>query len=95
MAKHDWTEADDIAAFYVYRFGTERLGNTITEVDVARSCDIGLDSFRMRIRNFRALDGKGGLVNWAAQSQEVYRRYQLADEETLRRLFIETRSKPL
>jgi hypothetical protein len=25
MDRHDWSEADDLVAFYLYRFGTERL----------------------------------------------------------------------
>lgn len=73
MANHRWTEADDLAALYVYRFGADTLGMTIT--DLARSRDIKPGSFRMRVKNFQALDGKGGLENWADQSEQVFRRY--------------------
>jgi hypothetical protein len=82
MANHRWSEADDIAALYVYRFGAERLGTTIT--DLARARDIKPGSFRMRVKNFQALDGKGGLENCADQSEQVFRRYGNFDEEELR-----------
>lgn len=84
MPNHHWTEADDIAALYVYRFGTERLGTSTT--DLARSPGIKAGSFRMRVKNFQALDGKGGLENWAHQSERVFERYRNVSEETLRRL---------
>lgn len=85
MANHHWSEADDIAALYVYRFGVARLGTSTT--DLARSRGIKPGSFRMRVKNFQALDGKGGLENWADQSERVFHRYANVDEETLRRLF--------
>ena len=84
MANHRWTEADDIAALYVYRFGVEGLSTTVTEL--ARSRDIKPGSFRMRVKNFQALDGKGGLENWADQSEQIFLRYCNLDERDLRRL---------
>ena len=88
MANHRWSEADDVAALYVYRFGAEKLGITIT--DLARSRGIKPGSFRMRVKNFQALDGKGGLENWADQSEQVFRRYCNVDEESLRQLVSRT-----
>lgn len=82
MANHRWSEADDIAALYVYRFGAERLNTTIAEL--ARSRDIKPGSFRMRVKNFQALDGKRGLDNWADQSERVFHRYRNTDEVSLR-----------
>jgi hypothetical protein len=84
MPNHRWTEADDVAALYVYRFGLERLGMSTT--DLARSRGIKAGSFRMRVQNFQALDGKGGLENWARKSERVFERYRNVSEETLRRL---------
>ena len=84
MPNHRWTEADDIAALYVYRFGTERIGMSAT--GLARSRGIKAGSFRMRVKNFQALDGKGGLQNWAHQSERIFERYRSVSEETLRRL---------
>lgn len=84
MANHRWTEADDVVAFYVYRFGVENLARSVT--DLARSRGIKPGSFRMRMENFQALDGKGGLANWADQSEQVFHRYRDLDEEDLRRL---------
>jgi hypothetical protein len=84
MANHHWSESDDIAALYAYRFGVERMQTTLTEL--ARSLGIKPGSFRMRVKNFQALDGKGGLENWANQSDRVFERYRHATEPTLRAL---------
>ena len=92
MANHRWSEADDIAALFVYRFGADRLGTTTT--DLAHSRGIKPGSLRMRIKNFQALDGKGGLENWANQSEQIFRRYRTASEETLRALILPASSKP-
>lgn len=84
MANYRWSEADDIAALYVYRFGVERLGASVT--DLARSRGIKPGSFRMRIKNFQAIDGKGGLENWAHQSERIFQRYGTLSEDALRQL---------
>lgn len=84
MANHRWSETDDIAALYVYRFGVERLGTSVTEL--ARSRGIKPGSLRMRIKNFQAIDGTGGLENWADQSERIFQRYGQLSEEALRRL---------
>lgn len=90
MANHRWSEADDMSALYVYRFGAERLGTTTT--GLAHSRGIKPGSFRMRVRNFQALDGKGGLENWAHQSEGVFERYRSLDEESLRKALSRTDS---
>lgn len=84
MTNHSWTEFGDVAALYVYRFGADNLGKTIE--DLARSRGIKPGSFRMRVKNFQALDGKGGLENWSDQSEQIFNRYRDLDEERLRRL---------
>jgi hypothetical protein len=84
MAKHRWSEADDIAALYVFRFGVERL--RMTMADLARSREITPGSFDMRVRNFGAMRGKGHLTHAARQSRRVLERYGDLAEEQLRTL---------
>jgi len=84
MANHRWSEADDKLALYVYLFGVEKLATTVT--DLARSHGIKPGSFRMRMKNFQALERKGGLVNWSDQSEKVFNRYRNTSEEELRAL---------
>jgi hypothetical protein len=86
MAKHRWSEADDIAALYAYRFGTDRLGISIPEL--ARSRDIPFGSFDMRMRNFGAIRGEGKLTHVAQQSRRIFAKYGDASEESLRRLVL-------
>jgi hypothetical protein len=84
MAKHVWTQGDDIIVLYVYRFGASSLGQTIEEL--AAMIGTTPASLRMRIRNFKALDGHGGLANAAELSRQVYERNRLTDQATLRTL---------
>jgi hypothetical protein len=81
---HHWTREDDLAVLYVYRFGTDKLGREMQ--DIAKSMGISLGSFKIRIQNFAAIDGKGGMDHFALLSKEVYDEHKQTDEEKLRRL---------
>ncbi len=81
---HHWIENDDLAALYVYKYDVENLPYSRKDIAVRRGIKPG--SFEMRIQNFRALDGKGGLDNFAKQSKDVYERYRNFSEAELRRI---------
>jgi hypothetical protein len=82
MDQHSWSEDDDLVAFYLYRFGTERLSFDISTIAERRGIKPG--SMDMRIRNFAAYAGKGGLVKIARQSVQVFERYRNTPEPELR-----------
>jgi hypothetical protein len=84
LPRHHWTREDDLVVLYVYRFGIEKLGCTLE--DVAQSRGISIGSFRMRLSNFAAIDGKGRLVTYGEISKEVYDQHNKIEEKTLRRL---------
>lgn len=79
---HRWTEDDDLAALYVYRFQTNGLPYTVEMIAKRRGIDFG--SFKMRVANFKAIDGKGNLNHAAKQSVSVFRRYGRLTQEELR-----------
>lgn len=80
--KHEWTENDDIIALYLYRFGLEDLPLGIGEI--GDRLGMGAGSLRMRIRNFRAIDGQGGLENAAIQSRKIFEANAKASKGELR-----------
>jgi hypothetical protein len=82
MDRHTWSEADDLVAFYLYRFGTERLPFDIPTIAERRGIKPG--SMRMRISNFKAYAGAGSLGNIARQSVQVFERYRDTPEPELR-----------
>jgi len=86
LEKHNWTETDDLAALYVYRFGHHRIAGSLS--GLAESLDIGAGSFRMRIQNFKAIHTDGGLSNNAQQSARVYQRYRETTEPQLRTILL-------
>lgn len=81
---HRWSEGDDLAAFFVFRYGTTALPYSIETIAEHRG--IGTDSFRMRVRNFKAAAGEGGLKNYSRQTADIYRRFGRAPMEELRRI---------
>lgn len=84
MDRHDWSEADDLIAFYLYRFGTERLPFDMPTIAERRGIKLG--SMKMRISNFKACAGTGGLGNIAQQSVQVFEQYRDTPEPALRNL---------
>ena len=73
MKCHDWTEQDDIAVLYLYKFGS--LDRTAGINTVSKKRGMSVDSLRMRIGNFRSIDTGSGLDHYAQQSQSVHQRY--------------------
>ena len=67
---HKWTKNDDIVAFYLYRFNVGGLNFSIEEIAV----QLGMSeaSLKMRISNFKAVDGRGGLKKYAKLTKEVF-----------------------
>ena len=77
--RHKWTKEDDILAFYLYRYGEY---NLISLESVAQH--IGFTntvSLKMRIENFRAVNKRGGLKNYAQLTKQVYDKYRNIDQE--------------
>jgi hypothetical protein len=69
---HAWRWEDDVVAYYLFRAGT----GEITLDEVERSLGIRPGVMRMRIANFKALAGRGGLGNASRQSRAVFERYK-------------------
>ncbi len=82
MAQHSWSPEDDLVAFYLYKFGTERLPFDMPTIAERRGIKPG--SMEMRIRNFKAYAGAGRLVNIAKKSVLVFERYRDTPEPELR-----------
>lgn len=80
--KHEWTEDDDIVALYLYRFGPDDLPISVGEI--GERLGMGAGSLRMRIGNFRAIDGQGGLENAAIQSRKIYETNAKTSKDELR-----------
>ncbi len=76
MKKHKWTEEDDKKALYAYKF--------LNPDDVKRMADdlpMSIDSFKMRIENFRYLNKGQGLPNYSKQSKKIFEKYKDASRE--------------
>lgn len=81
--RHRWTRNDDILAYYLYRIGKEFVTSSETKKiyvamknRIAEIQKIKVGSLNMRIQNFQALDGNGGLNNWAKISAIIYNEFR-------------------
>ena len=79
---HEWTEKDDIVTLYLYRFGDK--GIPFTLEGIGDKLGMGFNSLKMRIANFKAIDGKGGLEHYGKQSLRIYERYKKTPEGELK-----------
>jgi hypothetical protein len=75
-----WTELDDMAALYIYKFGE----GTLTRAFLCAKLKITRASIAKRVQNFQAIDGRGGFSNYAQQSAAIYHRYKSLTEPELR-----------
>ncbi|RMA93057.1 hypothetical protein [Hydrogenothermus marinus] len=82
--KHKWTKEDDLKVLYIYLYGYPK--SYPTAEDVANLIGVSSSSLKMRIANFRYLDGKGGLSNYADLSKKVYDEYRSIPKEKLKEL---------
>ena len=76
---HKWTPEDDLIAFYLYRYESSSLRMT-TEF-ISKKLGMSEASLRMRIGNFQAIDGKGGLQNFAKLSERIFNQYKDISQE--------------
>ena len=76
--QHKWSKEDDIVAFYLYRFGPKSLMMTFGEI--SKKFGMSEASLKMRVANFQAIDGAGGLENYAKQSEKIYNEYKNAEQ---------------
>jgi len=81
-----WTEEDDIVTLYLYKYGDEEIPFTFE--DISRNLGMSTGSLGMRIANFKAIDGKGGLEHFGKLSLEVYRKYYRTPKDKLKSLVV-------
>ncbi len=84
--RHHWTESDDLVALYLHRFGLDHLATT--REAIAAHLGMTPAALNMRVANFKALDGAGGLGNYAEQSRRIHDRYHATLEPDFRPLVL-------
>ncbi len=82
MDRHCWSADDDLVAVYLYRFDTKRLPFDMPTI--AKQRGIKPKSMRMRIRNFKAHEGRDSLTHIAPKSVRVFEQYRDTPEPELR-----------
>ncbi|HKM60792.1 MAG TPA: hypothetical protein VJY36_07980 [Candidatus Bathyarchaeia archaeon] len=84
--RHKWTENDDIVVLNLYRF--KDIGFPFTLDKVAEKLGMSTASLNMRIGNFKAIAGEGGLSHPAKQSNKIYKKFSEMPKTELRSLVL-------
>lgn len=80
--KHKWTKEEDIVVLYLSKYDVDGLG--CTKQALSNRMGMSLASLDMRIKNFHALDGKGGLPHFSKTTSTVYQEYKDLPQSVLR-----------
>lgn len=77
---HHWSDDDNLLAYCLYRFG-----NDVFEKDrheLGELLGMGFNSLALKVANFKAIAGEGGLDRYSQQALRIYTKYHdLPDEE--------------
>ena len=76
MKRHNWSEEDDKKALFAYIFP-----NSSHIRDIIKNLPMSIDSFKMRIENFRYLDKGKGLSHCSEQTKRIFKKYKNAPKE--------------
>ena len=79
---HKWTEDDHIVAFYIYKYSDK--GLKYTREELGKKMGMGLNSLNMRIRNYSAVDGAGGLANGSRVVLRIYELHKNTPQQILK-----------
>lgn len=79
---HKWTDEDHLVAFYLYKFSDK--GLKYSREELAEKMGMGVNSLSLRIRNYAAVDGAGGLDNGSKAVLQIYKLYNDTPQPALK-----------
>ncbi|AVQ37758.1 hypothetical protein C7M56_03295 [Clostridium botulinum] len=80
--RHKWSIADDIIAFYLYRYSTKDINYTYDEI--SNRLGMSIDSLKMRKANYKSLDKGIGLPDVSKQTDKVFEFFKNIDHTEFR-----------
>ena len=69
-----WTKEQDVLAYYLYRTGEKM--SSVKANDICRIMQIGKNTLRRRIGNFKYLGGTGNQSHYARMTKETFEEYR-------------------
>jgi hypothetical protein len=77
---HRWSDDDNLIAYHVFRFGKRDLPTDFEEIGTILG--MGSNSFSLKVANFKAIAGEGGMEGYSHQAVRIYEKYsRLPDDE--------------
>jgi hypothetical protein len=92
---HRWSDDDNLIAYCLYRLGTNEQALGITPKAIGEVLGTGYDSLAIKVANFKAIDGDGGMSGYSQQAKEIYQRHCNLTNAELRELGIVALQKAL
>lgn len=79
---HKWTDNDHVVAFYLYKYSDK--GLKYSREELAEKMGMGMNSLSLRIRNYAAVDGNGGLNHGGKTVIKIYNRHKNSSQMILK-----------
>ncbi len=74
MKRHQWTDKDEVIAFFLYRYGDDDL--MFKRCGIAKKLGMSKESLVAKEGNFKFLDTGKGLSNASCLSKKIYEKYK-------------------
>jgi len=95
LTVHKWTYEDELIAYCLCRLGQNERSLGIDVKELGTILGMGYNSLALKIGNFKAIEGNGGLDGYSRQALEVHTRYSSLPDSELRALGVEAVGRAL
>ena len=92
---HQWSDDDNLIAYCLYRLGNKEETFSIKPQELAVFLGMSYGSLALKVANFKAIDGDGGMAGFSQQAKDIYKQYKNLTDTELREIGIKAVMKAL
>lgn len=94
-ASHSWSDSDNLIAYCLYRLGNNSQTLGVDPSELGNILGMGFNSLNLKVANFKAIDGLGGMDGYSRQAEKIQERYSKLSDVELRVIGIEAVQRAL
>jgi hypothetical protein len=84
-----WSDDDNLIAYCLHRLGNKEHTFGIEPTELGQILGMGYNSLSIKVANFKAIEGAGGMEGYSKQAERIERRYRDMSDGQLRAAGIE------
>ena len=92
---HRWSDDDNLIAYCLYRLGNKEPTFGIAPTELGQILGMGYNSLSIKVANFKAIDGAGGMEGYSKQAELIEKRYRDMSNSELRSVGVEAVGRAL